>query len=109
MAMGKEGKSWAQMASKLDVDRATFYHWQEKFPEFLTAFNRARVSAQAWWEDLAVDNIKNREFGAPIWKKSVEARFREDYTERREDAVTHKADESITELMSAVNGTTRSK
>ena len=83
MDMGREGKSWAQMASALDVDRATFYHWQEQHPEFLTAFNRAKAHAQAWWEDKAAEALHNREFNAPVWKKSVEARFREDYTETR--------------------------
>lgn len=107
--MGKAGKSWAQMASALDVDRATFYHWQEQYPEFLTAFNRAKVHAQAWWEEKASDALDTRDFNAPVWKKSVEARFREDYTERRDDSVTHKADQSVAALMEAVNGRTRSK
>lgn len=81
--MGKDGKSWAQMASALDVDRATFYHWQEQYPEFLTAFNRAKVHAQAWWEEKASAALDTRDFNAPVWKKSVEARFREDYTETK--------------------------
>ncbi|TNE58626.1 MAG: hypothetical protein EP341_03150 [Sphingomonadales bacterium] len=107
--MGREGKSWAQMASALDVDRATFYNWQEQHPEFFTAFNRAKAHAQAWWEDKAAEALNNREFNAPVWKKSVEARFREDYTERREDTTTHKVDDSVSALMDAVNGRTRSK
>ena len=107
--LGKEGKSVAQMCAHFDISRQTIDNWAEANPEFLEAYTRAKVHAQAWWEDLAVTNLTNREFQSPIWKKSMEARFRDDYTERRDDSVTHKADQSVAALMEAVNGRTRSK
>jgi hypothetical protein len=51
---------------------------------FLEALNRAKVHAQAWWEDQGMSGLSNREFNAPVWKKSMEARFRDDYTERKQ-------------------------
>ncbi len=107
--LGKQGKSIAQMASHFDVARTTLLQWADAHIEFMTALSRAKEHAQAWWEDQAVENLTNREFQSPIWKKSVEARFRDDYTERRDDSVTHKADQSVAALMEAVNGRTRSK
>ena len=82
--LGKQGKSIAQMASHFDVARTTLLQWADAHIEFMTALSRAKEHAQAWWEDQAVANLTNREFQSPIWKKSVEARFREDYTERKQ-------------------------
>jgi len=107
--LGKAGKSKAQMCAHFDISRQTIDNWAQQNPEFLEALSRATVHAQAWWEDKGVEGLTSREFNAPVWKKSMEARFREDYTERREDAVTHKADDSVSALMEAVNGRTRSK
>ena len=82
--LGKQGKSIAQMASHFDVARTTLLQWADTHTEFMTALSRAKEHAQAWWEDQAVNNLTNREFQSPIWKKSMEARFREDYTERKQ-------------------------
>ena len=87
--LGKNGKSLAQMASHFDVSRQTIDNWAEHHPKFLEALNRAKAHAQAWWEDKAMNNITNREFNAPVWKKSMEARFREEYTERRDLDLNH--------------------
>ena len=56
--------------------------------EFSTALTRAKVLEQAWFEREGRLNLKNREFNANLWSKSVSARFREDYTERRVSEVT---------------------
>lgn len=82
--LGKEGKSVAQMCADFDISRQTIDNWAAAHPEFLEAFTRAKVHAQSWWEDKAVSNLNSKDFNAAVWKKSMEARFREDYTERKE-------------------------
>jgi hypothetical protein len=84
VALGKEGKSPAQMAAHFDVTRQTVVNWCDEFPEFLAAFNRAAVHCQAWWEDKGMSGMEKPGFNAAVWKKSVEARFRDDYTERKD-------------------------
>lgn len=86
--LGREGKSKAQMASHFDVSRQTIDNWAEAHPEFLEALNRAMVHCQAWWEDKGQTGMILPGFNAAVWKKSVEARFRDDYTERQEQTVT---------------------
>ena len=39
---------------------------------------------QAKLEEMGFDGMTSREFNAPVWKKTMEARFRDDYTERKE-------------------------
>lgn len=45
---------------------------------------RAKDLEQSFWENLAMENIKERQFQSSVWAKSMQARFRDDYTERRE-------------------------
>lgn len=84
--LGKQGDSIAQMASYFDVTRQTLENWASEHPEFLAALNRAKVHCQAWWEKAGREGmfLGGGGFNAAVWKKSMEARFREDYTERSE-------------------------
>lgn len=82
--LGREGKSPAQIASDLDVARPTLLAWSDQHPEFLTALTRAKVHEQAWWEDKGQAALTSDRFNSAVWSKSMSARFREDYTERKE-------------------------
>jgi transposase len=81
--LGKLGKSFAQIASHFEVDRVTLDNWAENNPEFFKALSRAKTEAQAWWEQKGMDGMEADKFNALVWKTSVQARFREDYTEKR--------------------------
>lgn len=83
IALGKQGKSIAQMAAHFDVDKASIYDWAANHEEFSTALARARACSQTWWEDKAQENLGCRDFNAQLWLKSVASRFREDYTEKQ--------------------------
>lgn len=82
--MGREGKSVAQMAARLDVSKETVYQWVKAHPEFSDAFTRARTFSQSWWEAKGQESIGDRNFNANLYKISMSARFRDDYTERKE-------------------------
>lgn len=82
--LGREGCSPAEIASHFDIDRVTLLNWSNEFPEFLTAMTRAKVHEQAWWEQMGKKGMVADRFNSQVWSKSVAARFREDYTERRE-------------------------
>jgi hypothetical protein len=83
--LGRKGCSPAEIASELDVDRATLIHWTQEHKEFLTAMTRAKTHEQAWWERAGKSGMVADKFNAAVWTKSVTARFREDYTEKRDD------------------------
>jgi len=82
--LGKEGCSPAEIASDLDVDRTTLLNWADAHPEFLTALTRAKIHEQAWFEKAGKAGMFADKFNATVWAKSVSARFRDDYAERRE-------------------------
>lgn len=82
--LGKEGKSLAQMCAHFDISRQTIDNWAAAHLEFLEALSRAKVHMQAKLEELGFSGLTSKEFNAAVWKKTMEARFRDDYTERKE-------------------------
>jgi transposase-like protein len=93
--LGKLGYSQARMAADLDIAKATINLWASKYPEFMNALTRARTHSQAWWEREAHGGLKNREFNAAIWDKSVKSMFREDYTDRTVNEMVGKDGEEL--------------
>jgi DNA-binding XRE family transcriptional regulator len=91
IAWGREGKSKAWMASRLDVARQTVDNWCSEFPEFLDAMTRARDLAQAWWEDIGQNNIVSAagvSLNSGVYSRSMAARFPDDWREKTETAIT---------------------
>jgi hypothetical protein len=82
--LGKLGKSVAQMCAHFDISRQTIDNWADANPAFLEALNRAKVHMQAKLEEMGFSGLTDKNFNAAVWKKTMEARFRDDYTERKE-------------------------
>lgn len=82
--LGAQGKSPAQMAAHFAVGRTTLDRWVVKHEDFREAFARAMVLAQDWWETKGTENLNDKSFQTRVWEKTIQARFRNDYTERRE-------------------------
>jgi hypothetical protein len=80
--LGREGYSQARMAASIGVAKSTITEWAKVHKEFSNALSLARTLSQAWWEEQAQGGLKNREFNAGIWDKSVKSMFREDYQDR---------------------------
>lgn len=101
-----QGWSLAEFAASVGVSRPTIDNWAAANPEFFEALSRAKAAEQSWWERAGREALYADKFQAAVWKKSVEARFREDYTERSENKTTLAADATITGLMEriATNG-----
>jgi hypothetical protein len=82
--LGRQGKSQVQISGAIDVPRTTMLSWAEQHPEFSTALTRAKELEQEWWENAGQNGIFLDKFNATVWKTSMAARFRDDYTERKE-------------------------
>lgn len=88
--LGKQGKSQVQIAVALEVPRTTLLRWADEHEEFRTALTHAKECEQDWWENAGQAALTSKEFNSVVWTKSMQARFRDDYTERREQALTGK-------------------
>lgn len=87
--LGRAGKSLAQMCSHFDIARSTIDNWAALHPEFSEALSRARVHMQAKLEEVGFDGMTQQGFNAAVWKTTMQARFRDDYTERQEVTGAH--------------------
>lgn len=90
LELALEGGGWADYAAEFNIDRKTLYDWAAAHPEFSSALSRAKVLEQCWWQDAGREGMGADKFNALVWKTSVQARFREDYTERKVQEVTGK-------------------
>ena len=88
--LAKEGNGWVSWALACGVDRPTLYAWGEQHPEFLTALKEAKLHEQLWWENTGRNSVHSKNFQAAVWRTSMQARFRDDYTERKVQEVTGK-------------------
>lgn len=91
--LGKLGKSKMQMCASFNISRQTIDNWAEKNPEFLEALNKSVAHAQNWWENTGQEAMMKPGFNAVVWTKSMQARFRDDYTEKQE--IAHSGDVSF--------------
>lgn len=83
MQWGREGKSRAWMCSELDIARSTLQEWEKAHEEFKDALQRAKDHEQRFWEDLGGSYIKDRNFNAQIWIRSMAARFPGEWRENK--------------------------
>lgn len=82
---GREGFSKAEMASELDVTRATMDEWGRQHPEFLNAIHRAQELSLGWWEKQSRINLATSGFQSGLWKQAMSGRFpNEAYRDRAE-------------------------
>lgn len=115
--LGKKGKSKVQMCAHFSISRQTIDNWAHSNPEFLEALNVAMVHCQDWWENAGMNGMfmNAAQFNAAIWKKSMEARFREDYTEQKAVALSGevmtpaKMSEISDEMLAAIVAGVKSK
>jgi hypothetical protein len=89
--MGKEGFSVVEMAAELEVCRNTLeVNWPAAHDEFLQAFTQARQHSQAWWERAGRVGMIENNISAPIWSRSMAARFPRDWREVKGTELTGK-------------------
>jgi transposase len=88
IALADQGAGPAEYAVEFGVDRVSLYDWAASHEEFSTALSRAKIHEQAWWEREGRSGMRADKFNALVWKTSMQARFREDYTERKETQLT---------------------
>lgn len=87
LRLAENGNSLTQCAVKLGLDKATLLTWAEKHPEFNTAMVMATEAAKCWWEDVGMIGMVSDKFNTGVWVRSMAARFRDEYVERRQTEI----------------------
>ena len=77
--LAADGKSRAQIAACLGVNRDTLNEWSKQHDEFSVALKNAYDIALAWWEGAGQINMMRQGFNATAYIFQMKNRFREDY------------------------------
>ncbi len=88
--IGKRGGGPNDIACEIGVLRENLYEWAKVHPDFFTALKQAKQHEQKWWENKGIEGLGADKFNAMVWKVSMQARFRDDYTERKVTELTGK-------------------
>jgi len=96
--LGREGKSQCEIACALDVDPKSLRDWAAAHEAFSLALTRAKALEQAWWEQIGRQALFADKFQAVVWKTSMQARFRDDYTERKHVDVNLTQEQALEQL-----------
>jgi hypothetical protein len=83
------------MAYELGVAKNTLDNWAAEHDEFLTAFTRAKLASQVWWEKKGRDNLNSAGFQSALWSRSMAARFPDDWRDTSRRELTGKDGEPI--------------
>lgn len=84
----EKGYSPAQLATELNVSKQSLYQWASVHPQFADSLARAKTFEQAHWESIGRGALPRKHFQAQVWRTSMAARFKDEYTEGRSVEVT---------------------
>lgn len=64
----KKGTSIKRFCRDNNISKSAFYRWLDEKPELKEALRAGEGDRDAWWEDLGLANITNRDFNTPLYK-----------------------------------------
>lgn len=77
--LGRQGRSFVQIAVELGVTRQTLHNWARRHPEFFDALTRAKECALAYWEDIGEAGMTADKFNGTVWSKIISSRWPKEY------------------------------
>ncbi len=95
LELGKGGASQKAMYAALGISRTTATRLKKEDPFFAETFDLATVYGQAFWEQMLLENVGNRNFNSRIAEICLRGQYPEEYRETREQKIDVKADVSI--------------
>lgn len=106
--LGKQGASQKAMYAAINISRSTATKWKEENPEFKEVMELATTYGQAYWENMMLANVNNRNFNSRVVEIALRGQYPDDYKESREIKANIKQEvvvdfnKEIAELLSAL-------
>jgi len=100
--LGKSGASQKSMFAALDISASLAGKWRKENPYFEETMSMAVTHAQAYWENMMLANVDNKNFNSRIVEIALRGQFPVDYRETRDNKVDVKVDATI-DFNSAIN------
>jgi hypothetical protein len=96
------GESLAAVCAEIEITRETLRVWRDTHKEFRDAINMGLLKSQRIWEQMGKDGILGNyeRFGAAPWIFTMKNRFREDYTDDKDE----KGESAVSVLEKIITG-----
>ena len=89
--LGKVGKSQKAIWSELGISAGAADRFKRDYPEFADALDLSRVHSQAYYENLMLTNLENKNFNSRLVEIALRGQHRADYGDDRNQKVDVKA------------------
>ena len=100
--LGKVGKSQKAIWSELGISAGAADRFKRDYPEFADALDLSRVHSQAYYENLMLENLENKNFNSRLVEIALRGQHAGDYRDDRNQKVDLKAEVKV-DFGSAVN------
>jgi hypothetical protein len=106
--LGKQGASQKAMYAAVNISKNTASKWKEENPEFKEIMDLATTYGQAYWENMMLANVENRNFNSRVAEIALRGQYPDDYKDSREIKANIKQEvvvdfnKEIAELLSAL-------
>jgi hypothetical protein len=106
--LGKQGASQKAMYAAVNISKNTAAKWKEENPEFKETMDLATTYGQAYWENMMLANVENRNFNSRVAEIALRGQYPDDYKDSREIKANIKQEvvvdfnKEISELLSAL-------
>ena len=95
IALGQQGASQKAMYAAIGVSKTTALKLKKEDPFFAETMDLATTYGQAYWENMMLSNIENKQFNSRIAEIALRGQYPDDYKDSREQKVDVKAEITV--------------
>jgi hypothetical protein len=93
--LGKMGKSQKAIWSELGISAGAADRFKRDYPEFADALDLSRVHSQAYYENLMLENLENKNFNSRLVEIALRGQHAGDYRDDKNQKVDLKAEVKV--------------
>ncbi len=82
--LGKQGASQKAMFAAIGISKNTAAKWKEENPDFAETMAMATTYGQAYWENMMLANVNNRNFNSRVVEIALRGQYPDEYKDSRE-------------------------
>ena len=92
IALGQQGASQKAMYAAIGVSKTTALKLKKEDPFFAETMDLATTYGQAYWENMMLSNIENKQFNSRIAEIALRGQYPDDYKDSRDQKIDLKAE-----------------
>ena len=82
LELGQQGSSQKNMYAAIGISKTTAARLKKEDPYFEETLSLATTYGQAYWENIMLANVENRNFNSRVAELALRGQYPEDYSQR---------------------------